>query len=226
MNILLIEDEVSLAEAVREALEEENYTVDVALDGDTGCDKALAETYELVLLDMMLPGVDGMEILATMRESGIDTPVLILTARTGIQDRVKGLDSGADDYMTKPFEMEELLARVRALLRRNYGQSATVVTYGDVKLDTKNGILVCEKSDKHVNITGKELTLMNYLFINQGQTLSRMQLSDRVWGQEQNVRYNNVEAYLSFLRRKLEFVGSRVEIRSVRGIGYTLEYKE
>ncbi|MEE1229085.1 MAG: response regulator transcription factor [Lachnospiraceae bacterium] len=225
MKLLIIEDEKTLAEVIGDCLIDEGYDVKITFDGDQGYEEAMSHTYDLILLDRMLPGVDGIELLKTMRENSVETPVLILTAKSEIKDRVEGLDAGADDYMTKPFEMEELLARIRAIIRRNYGTTDDMLEFQDIVLDTKSGELECTATKKNINITGKELLVLEYLMMNKGQVLSRSQISERVWGEDKNLNYNNVEAYISFVRRKLKFIGADVEINARRGLGYLLEKK-
>lgn len=223
MKILIVEDEFTLADVLKDRLEEEEYEVDLEQDGEEGEFAATSGIYDMVILDWMLPGMDGVEIVKNMREEGILCPVLMLTAKSQLSDKLIGLNNGADDYMTKPFEMEELVARVNALLRRNVGYVSNGIQFGDVELDTKAGKLTCIRNHKSVNISSKELMLMEYLLINKQQTLSKMQISERIWGLDGDVDYNNAEVYISFLRKKLKHIGAKLGIRTVRGIGYCLE---
>lgn len=223
MKLLIVEDEFVLADVIKDRLEQEEFEVDIALDGEEGEFAATSGTYDMVILDRMLPGMDGVEILKSMREEGITCPVIMLTARSQLSDKIAGLNNGADDYMTKPFEMEELVARINALLRRNVGYVANVVEFGDVILDTKGGKLSCTLTGRSINISAKELMLMEYLLINKQQAVSKIQISERIWGYDEDVDYNNAEVYVSFLRKKLKHIGARLTIRTVRGIGYCLE---
>lgn len=223
MKLLIVEDEFVLADVIKDRLEQDEFEVDIALDGEEGEFAATSGTYDMVILDRMLPGMDGVEIVKRMREVGITCPVIMLTARSQLSDKITGLNNGADDYMTKPFEMEELVARINALLRRNVGYAANGVEFGDVVLDTKGGKLSCTLTGKSVNISAKELLLMEYLLINKQQAVSKMQISERIWGYDEDVDYNNAEVYVSFLRKKLKHIGAKLTIRTVRGVGYCLE---
>lgn len=223
MKILIVEDEFALADALRDRLVQEKYEVDIASDGNTGYDKCMTGAYDIVIMDGMLPGKDGTEIIYEMRKAGVTTPVLMLTARSDLMDKLKGLDAGADDYMTKPFEVEELLARLRALIRRNYGKEENVITVGNLRLDRKNASLMNTEDNQTISLAGKEFKILEYFMDNPGQALTREQISERIWGHEDNVEYNNVEVYVSFIRRKLKFLKSNVKIRAVRGVGYRLD---
>lgn len=223
MKILIVEDEFALADALRDRLTQENYEVDIASDGITGHDKAMTGAYDIVIMDGMLPGKDGTEIIYEMRKAGVTTPVLMLTARSDLMDKLKGLDAGADDYMTKPFEVEELLARLRALIRRNYGQEENILTVGNLSLDRKNSSLRNTESNQTISLAGKEFKILEYFMDNPGKALTREQISERIWGHEDNVEYNNVEVYVSFIRKKLKFLKTNVCIRAVRGVGYRLD---
>lgn len=225
MKILIIEDEFSIADVIKDRLETEGYEVELALEGGTGEYLALTGTYDLVILDGMLPEIDGIDILKNMRRHNIVCPVLMLTARDTLSDKLNGLESGADDYMTKPFEMEELVARVNAQFRRNVGSWNNGMFCGDITIDKNAGQLCCKTTGKKVSISTKELMLMEYLVINKKQTLTKIQISERIWGNNEDVDYNNAEVYVSFLRKKLKHLGTSVNIRTVRGIGYCLEEK-
>lgn len=226
MKILIVEDEFALADALRDRLLQEKYEVDIANDGTSGCERCMTGAYDIIIMDGMLPGKDGIEIIYEMRKAGVTTPVLMLTARSDLMDKLKGLDAGADDYMTKPFEVEELLARLRVLIRRNYGREENVLTVGNLRLDRKNASLVNVDDGQTISLAGKELKILEYFMDNPGQALTREQISERIWGHEDNVEYNNVEVYVSFIRRKLKFLKANVKIRAVRGVGYRLDVEE
>ena len=225
MNILIIEDEYSLADAVAETLKNENFNVCIKTNGEEGEDEALTENYDLILLDVMLPNKNGFEILRFLRQEKIKTPIIMLTAKTEIEDKLNGLEHGADDYITKPFSMRELMARIKVVLKRTNNIEATeYLEYGDLKLDLKNANLIC--NDNEIQISGKELELLEQLLLNKNQILSRENLVERIWGYESDAEYNNVEVYITFIRRKLKLIGSSVNIKAVRGIGYRLEISD
>ncbi len=222
MNILIIEDEYSLADAVAETLKNENFNVCIKTNGEDGEDEALTENYDLILLDVMLPKKNGFEILKYLRQEKINTPVIMLTAKSELEDKLEGLEHGADDYITKPFSMRELMARIKAVLKRaNNIENTDLLEFGDLKLDLKNANLICGSNE--IQIGGKELELLEQLLINKNQVLSRENLIERIWGFESEAEYNNVEVYITFIRRKLKLIESSVNIKAVRGIGYRLE---
>ena len=224
MNILIIEDEYSLADAVAETLKSENFNVCIKTNGEDGEDEALTENYDLILLDVMLPGKNGFEILKYLRKEKIKTPVIMLTAKSEIDDKLNGLEHGADDYITKPFAMRELMARIKAVLKRtNNIENTECLEYGDLVLDLKNAKLKC--NDSEIQISGKELELLEQLLINKNQISSKESLIERIWGYDSDTEYNNVEVYITFVRRKLKLIDSEVTIKAVRGIGYKLEVK-
>lgn len=222
MRLLLVEDEKRMAEALAELLRLEKYDVDLCGDGISGLDAVLSGLYDIMILDVMLPGKTGFEIAKEARRSGIKTPILMLTAKGELDDKVTGLDSGADDYLTKPFMTEELLARLRALCRRNVNSEDGSMTAGDLSLNIRTSSLRCTSTGQSVRLSEKELRIMEYLIANQGQIISREQLALKIWGYENEAEYNNVEVYLSFTRKKLAFIGSSVAIKAVRGLGYEL----
>ena len=225
MNILIIEDEYSLADAVAETLKNENFNVCIKTNGEDGEDEALTGNYDLILLDVMLPNKNGFDILNYLRQEKINTPVIMLTAKSEIEDKLNGLEHGADDYITKPFSMRELMARIKAVLKRaNNIEDTEILEYGDLALDVKNAKLKC--NDNEIQISGKELELLEQLLINKKQVLSRENLIERIWGYESEAEYNNVEVYITFIRRKLKLIDSKVSIKAVRGIGYKLEVGE
>ena len=224
MNILIIEDEYSLADAVAETLKSENFNVCIKTNGEDGEDEALTENYDLILLDVMLPEKNGFDILKYLRQEKIKTPVIMLTAKSEIDDKLNGLEHGADDYITKPFAMRELMARIKAVLKRtNNIEDTNCLEYGDLVLDLKNAKLKCK--DNEIQISGKELELLEQLLLNKNQILSKESLIERIWGYESDAEYNSVEVYITFIRRKLKLVDSKVNIKAVRGIGYKLEEK-
>ena len=222
MNILIIEDEYSLADAVAETLKNEKFNVCIKTNGEDGEDEALTENYDLILLDVMLPRKNGFEILKYLRQEKIKTPVIMLTAKSEIDDKLNGLEHGADDYITKPFSMRELMARIKAVLKRtNNIENIDFLVYSDLKLDVKNAKLKCK--DNEIQINGKELDLLEQLLLNKNQISSRESLVERIWGYESEAEYNNVEVYITFIRRKLKLIDSKVNIKAVRGMGYKLE---
>ena len=222
MRLLLIEDEKRMAQALGELLRQENYEVDHVADGREGLTAIESELYDIIILDVMLPGISGYEIARQARKKGIRTPILMLTAKAELDDKVMGLDSGADDYLTKPFMTKELLARLRALARRARNTEDGSLSFGDISLDTGTLTLTCIASGQSVRLSEKEYRILEYLIANQGQILTREQLAVKIWGYESDAEYNNVEVYMSFTRKKLAFVEARTEIKAVRGVGYEL----
>lgn len=224
MRILIIEDEVHLAEALAQILRKNNYTVDLLHEGESGLDYALSDIYDLILLDIMLPKMDGITILKNIRKEGIATPVILLTAKGEISDKVVGLDSGADDYLAKPFATDELLARIRAMSRRR-GEiiSDNTLKYGDIELNT--GTLKLSKDNKEVKLTLKESDLLEFLILRKNLVSSKELIIEKLWGFDSEVEHNHVEVYVSFLRKKLLFLNSEVMINTLRGVGYMLEVK-
>lgn len=223
MKLLLVEDEKRMAQALCEILRQENYDVDHFEDGLDGACALETGMYDLVILDVMLPHKNGFEIAKEARKKGIRTPILMLTAKAELEDKVTGLDCGADDYLTKPFMTKELLARLRALSRRNLNVSEGAMTFGDIALDTGTFTLTC--GDSSVRLSEKEFRILEYMIANQGHILTREQLAVKIWGYESDAEYNNVEVYMSFARKKLNFVRSKTEIKAVRGVGYELRYE-
>lgn len=222
MRILIIEDEYSLADAIAETLKGENFVVDIVTNGDDGENEALTNIYDLILLDVMLPGKDGFQILRKLREEKIETPIIILTAKSEIYDKLNGLENGADDYITKPFHMKELVARIKVILKRKVNiKDNNNLEYKDIRLDIDSGKLKCKGNE--IDINGKELELLEILLINGNKIVKRETLADKIWGYYSEAEYNNVEVYISFLRKKLRLVKSNVQIKAVRKIGYKLE---
>lgn len=221
MKILLAEDEKRMNRALCEILRQEGYDVDSFEDGKNALLFIKSGIYDVIILDVMMPGMNGYLVAQEARKAGIRTPILMLTAKSELDDKVEGLDSGADDYLTKPFMTKELLARIRALVRRGLPVNDGNLTFGDLTLDVKNAILYCTNG-KSVRIAEKELKILEYLIVNQGIILTREQLAVKIWGYESEAEYNNVEVYMSFARKKLAFIESKCEIKAVRGIGYEL----
>lgn len=223
MKILLVEDEKRMAQALCQILRLENYEVDHCADGLSGLEAIETDIYDIIILDVMLPKMNGFDIAKKTRQKGIRTPILMLTAKSELDDKVVGLDSGADDYLTKPFMTKELLARIRALGRRTINSSDGTLTFGDIKLDAGLATLICTTNEQRVRLSEKEYKILEYMISNQGQILTREQLAVKIWGFESEAEYNNVEVYMSFSRKKLAFVGAKTVIKAVRGIGYELK---
>jgi len=221
MNILLVEDEVSLSNAVKKILEQHGYFVDAVYDGLSAVDYGKGMDYNLIILDVMLPRLDGFEVLRILRGGGVNTPILMLTARSTVPDKVAGLNSGADDYMTKPFDTEELLARVGALTRRTGEVIVDEIKYEDLALNVKSAVLSC--GTQSVQLSRKEFEVMKTFLYNPSMTLTKDILINNAWGSESEATDNNVEVYISFLRKKLKYLKSRVGIRNLQRIGYRLE---
>ena len=222
MKILIIEDEYSLADAIAETLQKENYTTEIVTNGEDGENEALTNIYDLILLDVMLPKKDGFEILKNIKNEKINTPIIMITAKSEMTDKLKGLENGVDDYITKPFHMRELVARVKIVLRRSANiENTNILEYCDLKLDLNTGKMLANNIE--IAINGKELALMEILLINKNQIVNREILANKIWGYNSEAEYNNVEVYVSFLRRKLKLLNSKVKIKAVRGIGYKLE---
>lgn len=226
MRLLLVEDEKRMAQALCEILRLEKYEVDHFDNGPDGLAAAGSGIYDIIILDVMLPGMNGYEIARRTRKSGVRTPILMLTAKSELDDKVCGLDSGADDYLTKPFMTKELLARLRALTRRSFDTPDGTLSYGDIALDTASLTLRCTSNAQSVRLGEKEYRILEYLIANGNQVLTRDQLALKIWGYDSESEYNNVEVYMSFTRKKLAFVGAKTNIKAVRGIGYELRYDD
>lgn len=225
MRILVVEDEIHLSEALSQILKKNNYTVDVVHDGEDGLDNALSGIYDIILLDIMLPKMDGLIILKHLRKEEIATPVILLTAKGDISDKVKGLDTGADDYLAKPFATEELLARIRALSRRK----SEVITDNTLKIGSMElnpATLKLSMGDKEIKLILKESELLELLIIRKNAVTSKELIIEKIWGFDSEVEHNHVEVYISFLRKKLLFLDGDVEIKTIRGAGYILEVKK
>lgn len=225
MRVLVIEDEHKIARALKKALEQETYAVDVAYDGDEGYAMATTEPYDAAIIDRMLPGDhDGISIIKAMREAKIHTPVLLLTALGSVNDRTTGLDSGADDYLVKPFALEELLARVRALLRRPAEQHATVLKAGDLSLNTVT--FEVKRGDTNIQLTGKEFALLEFLMRNPNRPLPKNVIISHVWDYDADILPNTVEVYIKYIRNKIDQPFDKPLIHTIRGFGYKLQADE
>lgn len=225
MRVLIIEDEQKIAKALKRALEQESYAVDVAFDGDDGYAMITTEPYDLAIVDRLLPGEkDGIEITKEARAQGIHTPILMLTALGSLKDKTSGLDTGADDYLVKPFALEELLARVRALLRRPAEQQGTVLKAADLTLDTVSFKVL--RAGQEITLTNKEYSLLEYLMRNQGRPLSKDAIIAHVWDFDSDILPNTVEVYIKYLRSKIDAPFEKPLIKTIRGFGYTLQGTE
>lgn len=222
MKLLLAEDEKRMAKALVELFRQEKYEIDHVDNGTDALCALESGVYDAAILDVMMPGMNGFDVARNARKTGLRTPILMLTAKDQLDDKVTGLDSGADDYLTKPFQTEELLARVRALLRRNIHSLDFSLSFADIRLDVSTATLSSETTGQSVRVSEKELRILEYMIANQGQILTREQLAVKIWGYESEAEYNNVEVYMSFTRKKLAFIGAKTEIKAVRGIGYEL----
>ena len=223
MKILIIEDEVLLAESLKTLLNGKGFQVELAFDGDTGRDYAELGIYDLLIMDVMMPGLNGFELASQVRAKRLGTPILMLTAKSDVEDRIAGLNAGADYYLTKPFDTRELLACINALLRRQGGQ-VDVVTYGNTALDLGSSMLICE--DRRVRLSSREFDVMRCLMQSGERNLPKETILSRVWGYDSNAVENHVEVYVGFLRKKLASIGSNVKIVALRRLGYHLEVSE
>ena len=221
MRILIVEDEVRLAETLRQLMEDQRYQVDTVYDGADGVDYGLAGQYDLIILDVMLPKVDGFQVAQRLRAAHVSTPILMLTARDEVSDKISGLDCGADDYMTKPFDTGELMARVRALTRRQGEVLSDVLTVGDLSLDCTSRLL--SAGERSVRLGFKEFEVLRLLMVNNGNVVTKETLISKIWGLDSEAEDNNVEVYISFLRKKLAFLNSQVAISTVRKVRYFLD---
>ena len=224
MKILVIEDEFSLADIIATKLKKENYDVDISLDGESGLDNALSGIYDLIILDIMLPKINGIEILKEIRKNNIDTKVIMLTAKSSLDDKLVGFENGANDYITKPFHIEELIARVNVQLRNSEKNiNKDILKFGDIELNIRTSTILCTKNKETINISYKELMILEYLMNNTNQIISKEQIYDKIWGFDTDFESNNLEVYLSFVRKKLKIIDSDVTIKAIRGMGYKLE---
>jgi DNA-binding response OmpR family regulator len=224
MKILVVEDEIELADTLAEILKRNRYTVDCAHTGDSGLEYALTGLYDCILLDVMLPVMDGFTVLRRMRAGGVNTPVMMLTARADTEDKINGLDTGADDYLTKPFITSELLARIRSLTRRKGEIVSEDFSFGSLSLNKKTYSISAGPND--VRLSLKEYQIMEMLIANPRQIIPKERFIEKIWGYDSDVEYNNIEVYISFLRKKLASIHANVRIKTARGIGYTLETED
>ncbi|WP_195265037.1 MULTISPECIES: response regulator transcription factor [unclassified Clostridium] len=222
MKLLLVEDEKELSEALFQILTNNKYLVDAVYDGEDGLDYALTGIYDVIVLDIMLPKLNGLSLLKQLRKSGVSTPVIMLTAKSQIEDRVLGLDLGADDYLTKPFATEELLARLRSITRRKGTVvNDNILTYGDISLNIDTYDL--DVNNESIRLTLKEFEIIKYFMERPKCVVSKDDLITKLWGFDSEVEYNNIEVYISFIRKKLSYLKSNVSIVTIRGVGYRME---
>lgn len=222
MKLLLVEDEKQLSEALQQILIKNKYTVDAVYNGDEGLDYALSDVYDVIILDIMLPKLNGLEILKMIRRRKISTPVILLTAKDSVEDKILGLDSGADDYLSKPFSPDELLARLRALTRRNGDFiNENILEFSDIRLNLSTYDM--EVNDNSITLTQKEFEILKYFMQRPKLVVSKDDLITKLWGFDSDVEHNNIEVYISFLRKKLAYVESNVKITTIRRVGYRLE---
>lgn len=224
MRILIIEDEFKIADVIASRLRKEQYVVDVFTDGEEGLDNALTNIYDLIILDVMLPKINGFKILEEIRKEKIESKVIMLTAKAMLEDKLTGFNNGANDYLTKPFHIDELVARVNAQLRVNNNQIIKdYIEVGDLKLNIKTTTLSCITTNESIEVVCKEFLLLEYLMKNANQVISKEQIYDKIWGLDSEIESNNLEAYISFIRKKIKAIESKVQIKAVRGLGYKLE---
>lgn len=222
MRLLLVEDEKQLSEALKQILIKNKYIVDAVYSGDDGLDYALTDVYDVIILDIMLPKLNGLEILKTIRKKKITIPVILLTAKSTVEDRILGLDFGADDYLPKPFAPEELLARLRAITRRNSNLiNENILEFSDIKLNLSTYEI--EANDNNIALTQKEFDILKYFMQRPKLVVSKDDLITKLWGFDAEIDYNNIEVYISFLRKKLSYIESDVKITTIRRVGYRLE---
>ena len=223
MKILIIEDEYNLADAIASMLKSKKYSVDIKTDGEEGLDEALTDIYDLIILDVMLPHKNGFEILKELKEEKISSKILMLTAKSTIDDKMVGFNNGADDYLTKPFHMEELLARVNVQLRKNNNISNDLLEAGDIVLNIKSMELCNKNENNKVKVIGKEFQLLELLINNKNIVMDKEQIFVKIWGYDTECDINTLEAYISFIRKKLKLIKSKINLKAIRNMGYVLE---
>ena len=226
MKVLIIEDEYNLADAISSMLKSKKYDVEIRTDGEEGLDEALTDIYDLIILDVMLPSMNGFEILKELKKKNINSKVLMLTAKNTIDDKMVGFNNGADDYLTKPFHMEELLARVNIQLRKNNTASTDILELGDIELNIKTMELSNKNSNNKVKIIGKEFSLLEYFMSNPNQVMDKEQVFVKIWGYDTECDINTLEAYISFIRKKLKLIKSNINLKAIRNQGYVLEVND
>lgn len=223
MRILIIEDEYNLADAIATRLKKESYLTDISISGEEGLYLALENIYDLIILDVMLPYKNGFDILKELRSKGITSKIIMLTAKSTLEDKLTGLENGANDYLTKPFHIDELVARINIQLKNISSPKKNLLSFGDLELDLSSLTLTCTKTSSSVTLVKKEYQLLEYFMNNPHQILTKEQLYDKVWGLESTIESNNLEAYLSFIRKKLKAIDSKVNIKSIRNLGYRMD---
>ncbi len=221
MRLLVVEDEKKVSSFIKKGLEEEGYAVDLAFDGKNGLQMAMDRVHDLVVLDINLPGMNGLRVLQELRKAKVQVPVLLLTVRANIEDKVLGLDSGADDYLTKPFAFDELLARIRALLRRQTGANRSVLQFADLTLDVASRTAF--RGGRKIDLTAREYAFLEYFMRNPGHILTRTQIAEHVWDYDFDSETNVIDVFVNYLRRKIDTDGSMKLIHTVRGVGYVLK---
>lgn len=222
MKILIVEDEKDLASVLTEMLKQNGYSIDKVHNGIDGLDYALTGIYDVIILDIMLPKMNGIQVLKEIRNNGINSSILMLTAKGEVEDKINGLDNGADDYLTKPFITEEFLARVRSLSRRNNKEYlGNQLIFGDIHVDKNRHEII--KNTQKIKLSQKEYAILEMLILNKGNIISKEQFVQKIWGYDTSIEYNSIEVYISFVRRKLNAIHSNVKISTVRSLGYTLE---
>lgn len=223
MKILIIEDEALLADSIRTLLEDKGFETEVAYDGESGTEYAELGIYDLLILDVMMPKMNGYEVAKQVRQKRLNTPILMLTAKSSVEERIYGLNSGADYYLTKPFDTRELLACINALLRRQ-GNQVNELAFGNTSLDLETGMLIC--NDRSIRLSAREFDVMRFLLQAQYRNISKEMIIAKVWGFESNAVENHVEVYVGFLRKKLQSIGSNIAIKAIRNLGYHLEVND
>ena len=226
MKILIIEDEYNLADAIASMLKSKKYSVEIRTNGSDGLDEALTDVYDLIILDVMLPEMNGFEVLKELKEEGIKSRVLMLTAKNTIDDKMQGFNNGADDYLTKPFHMEELLARVNVQLRKNNTVDNEVMQLGDIILNIKSMELSNKDGKNKVKIIGKEFALLELFMNNPNRVMEKEQVFLKIWGYDTECDINTLEAYISFIRKKLKLIKSKIKLKAIRNMGYVLEVED
>ena len=226
MKILIIEDEYNLADAISSMLKSKKYSVEIRTNGSDGLDEALTDVYDLIILDVMLPEMNGFEVLKELKEEGIKSRVLMLTAKNTIDDKMQGFNNGADDYLTKPFHMEELLARVNVQLRKNNTVDNEVMKLGDIILNIKSMELSNTNEKNKVKIIGKEFQLLELFMNNPNRVMEKEQVFLKIWGYDSECDINTLEAYISFIRKKLKLIKSKIKLKAIRNMGYVLEVED
>ncbi|VAX27106.1 Two-component transcriptional response regulator, LuxR family [hydrothermal vent metagenome] len=221
MRVLIVEDEKKVAAFIKKGLEEETYAVDVAYNGEDGLHLGLGNQYDLIILDLMLPIINGLEVLSRLRESKVDTPILLLTAKDSVEDKVTGLNTGADDYLTKPFAFSELLARIRVLLRRGKAETKTVLQIKGLSLDLVSHKV--KRNDEEIELTGKEYSLLEYFMRNQGKVLTRTMIAEHVWDYNFDTFTNVIDVYVNHLRKKIDKGYPEKLLHTLRGVGYIMK---